>query len=245
MTLPQHIAIIMDGNGRWARARGLPRTEGHRRGDRSVRAMVEACGDLGIAHLTLYTFSAENWRRSATEVQGLMRLIEVVARREIQELHEKGVRVRVLGRQGELPASLRAELERDAALTHENRGLSLNLAINYGGRAEIVDAVRSLARRVQRGELDPDAITEKELSAALYLPDLPDPDLLIRTGGEYRLSNFLLWQSAYTELWVTETLWPDFGRPELMEALQAYEQRERRFGGAPERESANNANERE
>jgi undecaprenyl diphosphate synthase len=233
MSLPRHIAIIMDGNGRWARARGLPRIEGHRRGDRSVRAVIEACGELGIPQLTLYTFSAENWRRSSEEVQGLMRLIERVARREINELHEKGVRVRVLGRIHELPDSLRAELERDVALTRENTGLTLNLAINYGGRAEIVDAARIVARRVRNGELDPERITEQDLGAALYQPDTPDPDLMIRTGGEYRLSNFLLWQSAYAELWITETLWPDFGRAELMEAIAAYQRRERRFGAAP------------
>jgi undecaprenyl diphosphate synthase len=231
--LPQHIAIIMDGNGRWARARGLPRIEGHRRGDRSVRTVVETCGELGIPHVTLYTFSAENWRRSTEEVQGLMRLIEVVARREIHELHDKGVRVRVLGRLHELPGSLRRELERDVALTRENTGLTLNLAINYGGRAEIVDAVRTLAERVRRGELDPASITESDLSGALYLPDTPEPDLMIRTGGEFRLSNFLLWQSAYAELYVTDTLWPDFDRDELMAALSAYDKRERRFGAVP------------
>jgi undecaprenyl diphosphate synthase len=233
MSLPRHIAIIMDGNGRWARARGLPRIEGHRRGDRSVRAVIETCGELGIPYLTLYTFSAENWRRSTEEVQGLMRLIERVARREIHELHEKGVRVRVLGRVDELPASLRAELERDVALTRENTGLTLNLAINYGGRTEIVDAARVLAQRVRDGKLDPDRITEADLGAALYQPDTPDPDLMIRTGGEYRLSNFLLWQSAYAELWITETLWPDFGRAQFMEAIVAYQRRERRFGAAP------------
>ena len=231
--LPRHIAIIMDGNGRWARARGLPRIEGHRQGDKSIRAVVERCGELGVGHLTLYGFSTENWRRSADEVKFLMRLFEVVARREIGELHQKGVRVRVLGRMHELPTSLREELNRDCALTRENTGLTLNLALNYGGRAEIVDAVRTLAHRVARGELDPDQITEAEIAGALYLPDTPEPDLLIRTGGEYRLSNFLLWQSAYTELWVTETLWPDFGREQLDEAVLAYQHRERRFGAAP------------
>jgi undecaprenyl diphosphate synthase len=231
--LPRHIAIIMDGNGRWARARGLPRIEGHRQGDRSIRAVVERCGEVGVSHLTLYGFSTENWRRSSDEVQFLMRLFEVVARREIDALHQKGVRVRVLGRMDELPKSLREELLRDCELTRENTGLTLNLALNYGGRAEIVDAVRELARRVARGELAPEAITEGEIAAALYLPDTPEPDLLIRTGGEYRLSNFLLWQSAYAELWVTQTLWPDFGRDHLDEALLAYQRRERRFGAAP------------
>lgn len=231
--VPRHIAIIMDGNGRWARARGLPRIEGHRQGDRSIRAVVERCGDLGVEHLTLYGFSTENWRRSADEVKFLMRLFEVVARREIGDLHQKGVRVRVLGRMHELPPSLREELERDCALTRENSGLTLNLALNYGGRAEIVDAVRGLAERVARGEISPDAITEEELARSLYFPDTPDPDLVIRTAGEYRLSNFLLWQAAYAELFVTDTLWPDFGCDQLDDAVLAYQRRDRRFGAAP------------
>lgn len=232
--IPRHIAIIMDGNGRWARQRGLPRVEGHRRGERSVRNIVEFCGELGVEHLTLYTFSAENWRRSQEEVGALMRLIEIVARKEIWELHKKGVRLRVLGRLHELPASLQEELERDVQLTRENTGLNLNLAINYGGRAEIVDAARTLAERVAQGRLQPEDITEELLSRALYNPEMPDPDLLIRTGGEMRLSNYLLWQVAYSEMWMTQTLWPDFGKPELLEAIRSFQSRERRFGGVLE-----------
>jgi undecaprenyl diphosphate synthase len=185
---------------------------------------------LGIEHLTLYTFSVENWRRSEEEVRALMGLIEFVARREIHDLHRRNVRLQILGRLGELPSSLRAELDRDIAMTRNNTGLNLNLAINYGGRAEIVDAVRRVADLVARGALRPDEITEETLAAKLYDPGLPDPDLVIRTGGEMRLSNFLLWQAAYSELWVTQTLWPDFGHHHLDEALGAYRSRERRFG---------------
>jgi undecaprenyl diphosphate synthase len=228
--LPRHIAIIMDGNGRWAQQRGLPRVEGHRRGERSVREAVEHCGELGIEHLTLYTFSAENWRRSEEEVSALMGLIELVARKEIRDLHKKGVRLRVLGRLDELPLSLQRELERDMALTRENTGLNLNLAINYGGRAEIVDATRRLAERVSMGLMRPEEIDEHALTRELYYPELPDPDLLIRTGGEMRISNFLLWQIAYTELWVTNTLWPEFDRKELTQAIHSFQNRERRFG---------------
>ena len=228
--VPRHIAIIMDGNGRWARQRSLPRVEGHRRGEHTVREVVETCGELGVEHLTLYTFSAENWRRSEEEVGALMRLIEFVARKEIHELHRKGVRLRVLGRLHELPLSLQEELERDVQLTRENTGLNLNLAINYGGRAEIVDAARKLAERVRSGAIDPADINEETFARELYCPEMPDPDLLIRTGGDMRISNYLLWQIAYSELWVTDTLWPDFGRGELAQAIRSYQSRERRFG---------------
>ncbi|MFN3649882.1 MAG: isoprenyl transferase [Armatimonadota bacterium] len=229
--MPRHVAIIMDGNGRWAQQRGLPRIEGHRRGENSVREVVECCGRLGIAHLTLYTFSTENWRRSQEEVGFLMRLIETVARKEIAELHRKNVRVQVLGRLHELPGSLEAELRRGIALTRENTGLNLNLAINYGGRAEIVDAARRLVERARMGLVQPEEITEESLAREMYDPELPDPDLLIRTGDEMRLSNFLLWQSAYSELWVTDTLWPDFGAETLKQGIRSYQARERRFGG--------------
>jgi undecaprenyl diphosphate synthase len=229
----KHVAIIMDGNGRWARQRGLPRIEGHRHGEQSVREVVEACGELGIDYLTLYTFSAENWRRSEEEVRAIMHLIEFVARKEIGELHEKGVRLRVLGRMHELPESLQEELRRDVLLTRANDGLNLNLALNYGGRAEIVDAARQLAERVANGLLRPEEITEDLLAEHLYYPEMPDPDLVIRTGGDLRLSNFLLWQSAYAELWVTPTLWPDFRRLEFLQAIQDFQARERRFGAVP------------
>jgi undecaprenyl diphosphate synthase len=232
--IPRHIAIIMDGNGRWARQRGLPRVEGHRRGERTVRQVIETCGALGVEHLTLYTFSAENWRRSEEEVSALMGLIELVARKEIHELHRKGVRVNVIGRLHELPRSLQDELYRDMALTRENTGMTVNLAINYGGRAEIVDAAQRLAEQVARGVLKPAEITEEALSREMYAPNLPDPDLLIRTGGEMRLSNFLLWECAYSEIWVTQTLWPDFGPKDVQEAIRDYQSRERRFGGVLE-----------
>jgi undecaprenyl diphosphate synthase len=236
--LPRHIAVIMDGNGRWARQRGFPRVEGHRRGEFSVRDIVEFCGEIGIEHLTLYTFSAENWRRSQEEVGALMRLIEMVARKEIGELHRKGVRLRILGRLDELPKSLQEELYRDMALTRENTGLNLNLAINYGGRAEIVDAARRIAERVSMGLLKPSEIDEETISRELYYPEMPDPDLVVRTGGEVRLSNFLLWQAAYAEIWVTPVLWPDFRREHLEQAIRNYQSRERRFGGVLETAAA-------
>lgn len=232
--VPKHVAVIMDGNGRWARQRGLPRIEGHRQGEESVREVITASGELGVEHLTLYTFSAENWRRSEGEIQALMLLIEMVARKEIGALHEKGVRLRVLGRLEELPRTLEQVMERGIRLTRENTGLNLNLALNYGGRAEIVDAARRLAARAAAGGLDPNSIDEAAFAAALYCPDLPDPDLLIRTGGDVRISNFLLWQIAYAEIWVTPTLWPDFRRPEYLQAIQDYQRRERRFGAVPE-----------
>jgi undecaprenyl diphosphate synthase len=238
LRIPRHIAVIMDGNGRWARQRGLPRVEGHRRGEFSVRDIVESCGEIGVEHLTLYTFSAENWRRSQEEVGALMRLIEVVARKEIGELHRKGVRLRILGRLNELPKSLQDELYRDMSLTRENTGLNLNLAINYGGRAEIVDATRRLAERVSLGLLRPSEIDEAAIARELYYPEMPDPDLVIRTGGEVRLSNFLLWQAAYAEIWVTPVLWPDFRRAHLEEAIRDYQSRERRFGGVLETAAA-------
>jgi undecaprenyl diphosphate synthase len=231
--IPRHIAIIMDGNGRWARRRGQPRIEGHRQGDTSVGEMIEACRDWGVEYLTLYTFSAENWRRSAEEVQALMLLIELVARREIDTLDQKDVRIHVQGRMDELPDSLREELERDCARTRDNQGLNLVLAINYGGRREIVDAARQLARQVSEGSLRPDEIDEERFSDALYLSGLPDPDLLIRTGGEMRISNFLLWEIAYSELYVTPVLWPDFRRDHLAEAIREFQHRERRFGAVP------------
>jgi undecaprenyl diphosphate synthase len=232
--LPRHVAIIMDGNGRWARQRGFPRVEGHRRGERTVHDVVEFCGEAGIEHLTLYTFSAENWRRSEEEVGALMYLIEAVAKKQIQELHRKNVRLRILGRMQQLPQSLQDELYRDMALTRGNTGLNLNLALNYGGRAEIVDAAKRLAERVALGTLEPSEITEETLARELYAPEMPDPDLVIRTGGEVRLSNFLLWQTAYSEIWVTPKLWPDFGRADMLDALRSFQSRERRFGGVLE-----------
>jgi len=220
----------MDGNGRWALARGLPRLEGHRQGRESVRAVVRLAGQLGIQVLTLYVFSSENWRRPTEEVEGIMFMIEEVARGEIDELHANQVRLRVIGSLEPLPPSLREELRRDQELTAKNSGLTLNLAINYGGRAEIVQAIRSLVAEARRGQLHEDAVDEDLVAARLYTAGLPDPDLLIRTGNEMRLSNFLLWQCAYSEIYVTPVLWPDFREAAFIAALQEYGKRERRFG---------------
>ncbi len=224
--LPRHIAIIMDGNGRWARQRGRPRILGHHQGHKSVRKIVELCRDLGVEVLTLYTFSSENWRRPKDEVFGLMTLIETVARMETPELHRNRVRIRSIGDLAGLPDSLRRELERDMELTRDNTGLQLNLAINYGGRAELLHAVRSL---IADG-IAPDDVTEEAVSARLYTGGQPDPDLIIRTGSDMRLSNFLLWQSAYAELIVTDALWPDFNKERLLHALLEYQGRTRKFG---------------
>ena len=219
--LPRHVAIIMDGNGRWAQSRGLPRVAGHKAGVDSVRAVVRACGELGIQALTLYAFSTENWLRPKAEVDELMRLLCWALRSEVLELDKNNVRLRTLGRVGEFSEEVRAELARACEALKDNKGLLLNLALNYGGRADIVDAVNRLERPV----------TEESLSAALSTGGLPDPDLLIRTSGEMRVSNFLLWQIAYAEFYVTPVCWPDFGRDALIEALRAYQSRDRRFGG--------------
>lgn len=231
--IPRHIAIIMDGNGRWASRQGLPRFVGHQAGSASVREAVQACRALGVEVLTLYAFSVENWRRPKDEVQTLMMLIEAVIHREIEDLHAAGVRLGVLGRLHELPQSLQDELRRDIERTSNNTGLLLNLAINYGGRAEIIDAVRSLGERIQAGQLAPQEVDEEMLAHALYTRTLPDPDLLIRTAGEMRISNFLLWQVAYAELWVTEDPWPDFKERHLIESVLDYQRRQRKFGAVP------------
>ncbi|MCS6918467.1 MAG: isoprenyl transferase [Fimbriimonadales bacterium] len=232
--LPRHIAMIMDGNGRWARARGLHRLIGHANGHGTVRRMVLGCAELGIEAISLYTFSTENWRRPQEEVDGLMRLLERSAREELPVMMRNGVQIRFSGRLWELSDELQAILRRAEQMTAHNRRIILHLAINYGGRAEIVDAVRALAREVQAGRLSPDAIDEETLQAYLYQPDLPDPDLLIRTAGERRTSNFLLWQTAYTELYITPVLWPDFTMEHLIEAIVDYQGRQRKFGGVLE-----------
>jgi undecaprenyl diphosphate synthase len=229
--MPEHIAVIMDGNGRWARERGLPRVAGHRAGAESVRAVIEGCASLGVPYLTLYTFSAENWRRSQREVAALMALIEDNLRRELDELHAKGVRVRAIGRLAQLPRSLQDELARAAQRTAANTRLNLNLAINYGGRAELVDAAARLAEQVKQGALGADGVTEEVFARFLYTAGDPDPDLLIRTAGEMRVSNYLLWQVAYAEIWVTPVLWPDFRREHLIEAIRDFQRRTRKFGG--------------
>jgi undecaprenyl diphosphate synthase len=223
--LPRHVAVIMDGNGRWAKKRGLPRLMGHRAGTESVRSIIRTAGEVGVEALTLYAFSTENWRRSASEVQGLMRLLVHTLRKEARDLDAKNVRLRALGRIDGLPAEVRRELDRTIDFLSDNQGLLLNLALNYGGRQEIVDAARAV---VEAGE----NITEDSLSRHLYTAGIPDPDLLIRTSGEMRLSNFLLWQSAYSEIYVTPVLWPDFRREQFIDALLEYQHRERRFGNA-------------
>jgi undecaprenyl diphosphate synthase len=224
--LPRHIGIIMDGNGRWARRRHLPRNLGHRAGVRAIRPVMEACDRLGVHILTVYAFSTENWGRPRAEVRALMRLFEETIDSEIDELHENGVQVRVVGRREELSERLQRRIERAEAMTACNTTAVLNVAINYGGRAEIVAAVRDLAAR----GADLTALDETQLAGCLYTAGLPDPDLIIRTAGEMRTSNFLLWQAAYAELYVTETLWPDFGERELRAAIAAFTERERKFG---------------
>jgi undecaprenyl diphosphate synthase len=225
--LPRHIAIIMDGNGRWAQARGVPRLMGHRAGRESVREAVKGCVALGVEVLTLYTFSTENWNRPAREVRSLMTILRSTLRAERRELKDRNVRLEVLGRLGDLPADVRAVIDETRAYLAGSTGLLLNLALSYSGRAELVDAVRAILSHPgsPAGEVDEDRIAR-----ALYTAGLPDPDLLIRTSGEMRLSNFMLWQLAYTELWVTPTLWPDFRRRHLFEAVEDYQRRDRRFG---------------
>lgn len=227
--IPQHVGIIMDGNGRWAQARGLPRSEGHRAGAENLRHIIEAAADFGIRILTLYAFSTENWSRPETEVRALLTLARRMIDRELETLHSHGVRLRHIGRREGLPPSLVRRIERAEALTHANDTLILNIAFNYGGRADIVDAVRAIVRK----GIPPDEIDEAMISAHLSTAGLPDPDLIIRTAGEMRLSNFLIWQAAYAEYYSTPTLWPDFDREALYQALLAYQQRQRRFGGLP------------
>jgi len=228
--IPRHVAIIMDGNGRWATARGLPRVAGHGEGVKSVRSAVRIAGELGVEFLTLYAFSSENWQRPHHEVSTLMTLLERSIDRELPELMERNVRFRVIGRPEGVPARVGARIQRLIETTAGNTGLNLVMAFNYGGRDELVDALRALARQVQSGALRPEEIDEVRVSRALYTDGIPDPDLLIRTSGELRLSNFLLWQVAYTELWVTPTMWPDFGPREFCLAVADFQQRNRRFG---------------
>ena len=228
--LPRHVAIIMDGNGRWARERGLPRIEGHRRGAESVREIVRVSGELGVEYLTLYAFSIENWNRPKTEVSALMRLLEFYLKEEIAELNKSNVRLAAVGWVHELPDSAQKQLEKSIVALKKNTGLTLVLALSYGGRAEIVDAVRSICSEVKSGRLDTADVDEKVISQHLYTRSIPDPDLLIRTSGEMRVSNFLLWQISYAEIYVTETLWPDFRKTAYLKALEDYSGRNRRFG---------------
>jgi undecaprenyl diphosphate synthase len=233
--LPRHVAIIMDGNGRWAKARKLPRTEGHRVGiGEAVPEVIDAPIDIGIRSLTLYAFSTENWRRPRAEVSFLMNYNRTWILEQRDQLNAKGVRIVFIGRRNErrLPRKLVALADETEILTQRNRGLHLTIALNYGGRAEVVDAVKQLAKLVEKGELHPDDITAKDISSHLYAPDVPDPDLIIRTSGEKRISNFLMWEGAYAELLFTDTLWPDFRTQQLRDAIVEYQRRVRRFGKA-------------
>ncbi len=229
--LPKHLAIIMDGNGRWATQRGLPRVAGHRAGVEALRGIVRACREWGIPVLTIYAFSTENWKRPRAEVEALMNLLVEFLRREIEELDRSDIQIRTIGRTEDLPLFDRVELRDAITRTSKNKGLILNLALNYGARTELVDCVKTLAWRVKNGEISPEAIDEKMISGSLYTGELPDPDLIVRTGGEVRLSNFLLWQAAYSEIWVTPVYWPDFRPTHLLEAIKNYQNRDRRFGG--------------
>jgi undecaprenyl diphosphate synthase len=229
---PRHIAIIMDGNGRWAQARGLPRIAGHRRGAEAVRRTLTAAGELGIPYLTLFGFSSENWKRPLAEVDDLMGLLRHYLRGEIAELHRNNVRLRVIGDRDRLAPDIVTLITNAEALTHGNSGVNLTIALSYGGRAEIIAAMRTMVKKAASGDLAPEAIDEGVVSRHLFTADIPDPDLLIRTSGEQRISNFLLWQCAYSELVFTKTLWPDFGRADLEEAIADYGCRERRYGAS-------------
>lgn len=229
--LPRHIAVIMDGNGRWAQQRGLPRIEGHRRGAESVRRVTEECARLGIEQLTLYCLSSENWKRPREELDFLLQMLQQYMIEQRQRVMEHNIRVRVIGRREGLPQQVLRETDHTVALSRSNTGLLLCLAINYGGRAELVDAVRRIAQQVELRRLDPEAIDEQTISDNLYTAGMPDPDLLIRTAGELRVSNFLLWQISYAEIWVTNLCWPDFDEAQLHAAIRAYAGRQRRFGG--------------
>src|SRR5438093_6691641 len=229
--VPAHVAVIMDGNGRWATRRGLPRVAGHREGVKAARAAVRAADTLGLQYLTLYAFSTENWSRPKQEVATLMTLLERSIHGELPELMERNVRLRIIGRPNGVPPPVQRGIDEVVRQTERNTGLTLVMAFNYGGRDELIDAFRLVARRVASGELQPEDLSEVHVSRALYTKDIPDPDLLIRTSGEMRVSNFLLWQIAYTELWITPTLWPDFGARDLYRALVDFQGRTRRFGG--------------
>ncbi len=229
--VPKHVAIIMDGNGRWAKKRGLPRVAGHRAGANAVREVVEASRELGIRYLTLYTFSNENWKRPEDEVNALMGLLRKYMRDELEKMLHYGVGMKVMGRLDMLPPKLRGEIRDTMAKTAHCNKMTVILALSYGGRTEIVDAVRNIAERCQSGELNPSDIDEKLFAQHLYLPECPEPDLLIRTSGESRLSNFMLWQLSYSEIYFTPTLWPDFSKEEFCRAIIDYQKRDRRFGG--------------
>ena len=228
--LPSHVAIIMDGNGRWAKKRLLSRIKGHERGSETVRAIVRACRKIGISYLTLYAFSTENWQRPRSEVAALMTLLKKFLESEQKEMLDNNIRLYAIGQTERLPKNVRQVLYKAMTLTKKNDGMILNLALSYGGRAEIVKMVKEIAIKAKDDSISPDAITPEIISEHLYTSEMPDPDLLIRTSGEMRISNFLLWQIAYTEIYVTDTLWPDFGKDEFVRILQDYQLRERRYG---------------
>ena len=231
MNVPAHIAIIMDGNGRWAKEKGMIRLKGHQAGMESLREIVRACSDKGVKVLTVYAFSTENWKRPIEEVSGIFSLLVRYVARELKELDANNVQIRMLGDIDPLPADAKKAAQKAVDSTKDNTGLIFCIAINYGGRAEIVRAARFLAKQAAEGQLDPGSIDEAMFASQLYTADLPDPDLIIRTGGEMRLSNFLTWQSAYSELYVTDTYWPDFTPDKLQEAIDAFNGRDRRYGG--------------
>jgi undecaprenyl diphosphate synthase len=230
-----HVAIIMDGNGRWAKARGLPRPMGHRSGIEAVRRTIKAAGENNVGYLTLYSFSSENWRRPAAEIGELMGLLRYYLRSELANLHKEGIRVRIVGERKKLPADIVELIDHAEDLTHDNKNLTLTLALNYGGRQEITAAARSLAKAVERGQLQADAIDEHVFQSFLFTGGMPDPDLVIRTSGEKRISNFLLWQSAYAEYVFMDVLWPDFSAEHLVAALDEFKSRDRRFGASAEK----------
>ena len=229
--LPQHLAVIMDGNGRWAERRHLPRIAGHRAGVKAAREVIESCARLKLPYLTLYAFSLENWRRPQAEVDFLMRLLREYLKRELPSIHKNNIRLLVIGRSEQLPEGVRKDIENGMRLTARNTGMKLVVALNYGGRAELVDAFNAMLDQIRSNGLSAFHADEQTISEHLYTSGLPDPDLLIRTSGEMRVSNFLLWQIAYAEIYVTETLWPDFSRARLLEALVDFQRRERRYGG--------------
>lgn len=228
--LPQHVAVIMDGNGRWAKQRGLPRIEGHRRGANALKEMLRYCKDLGIKTLTAYAFSTENWGRPPGEVNFLMGLFERLLQKELKEMEKEKVCINFIGDLTPLPASLQQEMHRSMERTKHNQGVFFNVAINYGSRHEMINAFKAIAQKVQQGELSPDSINDQTISQHLYTSASPDPDLLIRTSGEMRLSNFMLWQLAYTEIYVTDTFWPDFDDKQFEQAILSFQERDRRFG---------------
>ncbi|MED5433793.1 MAG: isoprenyl transferase [Candidatus Neomarinimicrobiota bacterium] len=236
--LPRHIAIIMDGNGRWARLKNKPRAHGHREGINSVREIVQVCGEIGISHLTLYTFSSENWSRPKSEVSAIMKLLLSTIKKEIDNLHKNNVKLSTIGNINDLPNDTRKNIMDGIAKTQNNSGLNLILALSYGSRQELIRAFKRIGKKIQSSEIVPDDINENLIGKELYSKDIPDPDLLIRTGGEFRLSNFLLWQAAYSELLITDKHWPDFREEALLNGIYEYQNRQRRFGQTAEQITA-------